>query len=328
VSAVCESPFAPALLVCPRCHARPTSAADGLRCGKCGKVYPIVDGIPVLLLDVQAAEHDELHEHHHTRAARNQQQTQFFDHQVDVEFEVTRPHGTPALYRWYYEEKFRISIAGLEAMLPGATVLTVCGGSGMDAEFLALRGARVIASDLSLGAMRRTCERARRYNLPIEPLVADVTKLPFADRSIDLVYVHDGLHHLEDPFEGLREMTRVAGRAVSLTEPADAWATKIAVHLGLSMEWEEAGNRVARMKEKPIGDFLRSQGFIIGNSSRYAMYYKHHPGRFIAWLSKPGVLEVTRKAVRLGNALIGRFGNRLGMTAVRDGATAPRLFSA
>ena len=97
-------------------------------------------------------------------------------------------------------EKFRRSVKGVEDRLPGATLLTVCGGSGMDAEFLAQQGAVVIASDLSLGAAQRAVERGRRAGLPIEAVVADAEHLPFADRSVDIVYVHDGLHHLSDPW--------------------------------------------------------------------------------------------------------------------------------
>jgi ubiquinone/menaquinone biosynthesis C-methylase UbiE len=44
--------------------------------------------------------------------------------------------------------------------------------------------------------------------------VADAERLPFPDRSIDVVYVHDGLHHLARPEAGLAEMTRVARLAV------------------------------------------------------------------------------------------------------------------
>jgi len=47
-----------ALLRCPACNDRPavhlTDAADALVCEKCGRRYPIVDGLPSLL--VEAAE--------------------------------------------------------------------------------------------------------------------------------------------------------------------------------------------------------------------------------------------------------------------------------
>ena len=62
----------------------------------------------------------------------------------------------------------------------------------------------------------------RRHGLEIEAVTADATRLPFADRSFDVVLVHDGLHHLEDPWLGLAEMARVARHTVSVTEPAEA----------------------------------------------------------------------------------------------------------
>jgi uncharacterized protein YbaR (Trm112 family) len=40
------------ILVCPACHAalRPPTA-DGLECSACGRIYPIRDGIPVMLVE-------------------------------------------------------------------------------------------------------------------------------------------------------------------------------------------------------------------------------------------------------------------------------------
>jgi len=41
------------ILVCPACKkpVKLTEKEDGLRCGACGRVYPIVDDIPVMLID-------------------------------------------------------------------------------------------------------------------------------------------------------------------------------------------------------------------------------------------------------------------------------------
>ena len=40
------------VLACPtEDHAPLTASDDSLTCTKCGRVYPIVDGIPVLLID-------------------------------------------------------------------------------------------------------------------------------------------------------------------------------------------------------------------------------------------------------------------------------------
>jgi len=45
------------LIVCPACRANleavatPTAAAVALRCTGCGNTYPIMDGIPILIVD-------------------------------------------------------------------------------------------------------------------------------------------------------------------------------------------------------------------------------------------------------------------------------------
>jgi uncharacterized protein YbaR (Trm112 family) len=38
-------------IVCPVCHQSLQLEADAIRCQGCGRRYPIVDGIPVLLAD-------------------------------------------------------------------------------------------------------------------------------------------------------------------------------------------------------------------------------------------------------------------------------------
>jgi len=42
-----------ALLVCPACHGavEPLRDSSGLECQRCGRVYPVRDGIPVMLVD-------------------------------------------------------------------------------------------------------------------------------------------------------------------------------------------------------------------------------------------------------------------------------------
>jgi glycosyltransferase involved in cell wall biosynthesis/uncharacterized protein YbaR (Trm112 family)/SAM-dependent methyltransferase len=307
--------------VCPLCHGPLQSAADAYTCAPCGRTYPIVDGIPVLLPDDTLAEHDEVDHLHvgHTAGgdAHKAAQAQHFDRAVAEEFEITRPHGTPRLYRFLLWEKFRRATAPIGPHLVGASALTVCGGSRMDAEFLARAGARVVASDISLGAARRTQERARRYGLDITPIVADVERLPFADGAFDVVLVHDGLHHLEQPLVGLAEMARLARRWVSVTEPARAFGTSIAVRAGVALE-RESGNRVARLTPAEVAGVLRTAGFRPIVMERYAMYYRHEPGWVFRSLSRSGVFPFVRAGWRVANTLIGRFGNKMVVVAERD----------
>ncbi len=210
-------------------------------------------GIPIFLSDPKMAEHDE-HQHHQSEPHKLAQAAHFDDVE-EQEFEIVRPHQTPRLYRFLLAEKFRRSVSPIRPHLVGASALSVCGGSGMDAEFIVGTGAIVTTSDLSLGAATRAMARSRRYGLGIQSIVADVEHLPFADESIDLVAVHDGLHHLDDPYVGLSEMARVARRWVVITEPAQAWLTRLAVRLGLALDTEPAGNRVARLSPPQAQDF-------------------------------------------------------------------------
>lgn len=293
------------LLVCPTCRSDLEWQEHQARCSGCGTIYEVVDGIPVLRRR-EGGEGD----------GQKDSQATFFD-EADPEFEVTRPHGTPWLYRRLLAEKFRRSLDGLPLPSDRLTAVTTCGGSGMDAEFLARLGASVISTDISLGAAQRTRERARRYRFDVLPVVADAEALPLRDRSVDLLYVHDGLHHLHSPEAGLQEMLRASRLAVSINEPAQAGATMLAARVGLSEHVEEAGNVIARMDPELLAAEVFAAGYEVVKSERYAMVYRHEPGRAAVVLSRPGLRNLTLVALQGFNAVAGGLGNKLTLQAVR-----------
>lgn len=307
---------------CPCCRTERASDASNAKwnCGACGWTGSAAGSIPILLLEPAMAEYDELD--HHRAHGHKAAQAAHFDRPGREAFEIARPHETPRLYRFLLAEKFRRAVGPIRPHLVGASALSVCGGSGMDAEFLARAGVAVTTSDLSLGAATRTKARSERYGLGIQSVVADVEHLPYADQSVDLVAVHDGLHHLDDPYAGLSEMARVARRWVIVTEPARASITRLAIRLGLALETEEAGNRVARMEPSEVAAFLRARGYVVLRAERYAMYYPHHPGAVFSLLSWPFVFPIVRVGWRAANALLGRFGNKMVVVAERDQSAA------
>jgi SAM-dependent methyltransferase len=286
-------------LACPACR---TALAEELRCERCDRRFARYENIPVLITELNDAKCAQM---------------SHFDDGVNPEFEITRPHGQPRLYELVLQEKLRRVVEPIAGQLAGADVLCVCAGSGLDAEFLARRGARVVASDISPRAAARTAERAQRYGLDISTVIADVERLPFADDSFGVVFVHDGLHHIERPEAGLAEMARVARDSVCITEPADAAITRVAVRLGLAAQREESGNVVARLKPSRVADVLRSRGFEVVHSERYGMYYRHEPGLPMQILSLPLLFPVARSALRALNRVVGPAGNKLAVTAVR-----------
>lgn len=94
----------------------------------------------------------------------------------------------------------------------GSSVLDVpCGGGVALRGLRPGQGVRYVATDISQRMLDRTTANARRRGLAaqVEPVVADVGALPFADGEFDLVVTFTGLHCFPDPRQAVREMVRV-----------------------------------------------------------------------------------------------------------------------
>jgi SAM-dependent methyltransferase len=105
----------------------------------------------------------------------------------------------------------------------GSSVLDVpCGGG------VALRGLRpgqdlrYVAADIAPAMLDRTVDAARERGVAdqVEPRVADVGELPFADGEFDLVVSFTGLHCFPDPHRAVLEMGRVTHPGGVLTGSA------------------------------------------------------------------------------------------------------------
>lgn len=114
---------------------------------------------------------------------------------------------------------FLDAVGGLFDGIAPAEVLEVGCGEGKLATALlrsaARRPARFVATDLSLHRVEGDVDPA------IDFREASVYELPFADREFDLVLCCEVLEHLEEPQRALREIARVARRAVILSTPRE-----------------------------------------------------------------------------------------------------------
>jgi SAM-dependent methyltransferase len=245
------------------------------------------------------------------------QQRHFYDEECDPEFEIARPHGCGRLYDFLLEHKFRTGLGVLGLDMAGMSVLEICCGSGMMAEKFARASANVTAADFSPAAIARARERARRYHFDATFLVADAENLAFANHSFDIVAVHDGLHHLDNPERAISEMARVARRGVLILDPAQAALTKVAVWLGIAVEVEEAGNQVKRLAPEAVAVTLREHGYGNVRWRGTLMYYPHQPGRLFRWFDQPAAFLSYRIFFVATNLVLGRFGNKLALAALR-----------
>ena len=94
----------------------------------------------------------------------------------------------------------------------GSSVLDVpCGGGVALRGLRPGQGVRYVAADISQTMLDRTMAVARRRHVAaqVEPVIADVAKLPFPDGEFDLVVSFTGLHCFPDPHQAVREMARV-----------------------------------------------------------------------------------------------------------------------
>jgi hypothetical protein len=112
-------------------------------------------------------------------------------------------------------------------------------------------------------------------------------------------------------------MLRTSRLAISINEPARARATLLAARVGLSEHYEEAGNFIARVDPEMLAADVYDAGFEVVKNERYAMVYRHEPGRAATVLSQPGMRNLTLAALRGFNAVAGGIGNKLTLQAVR-----------
>jgi len=92
----------------------------------------------------------------------------------------------------------------------GELVLDLAAGTGTSSESIAVKGARVIASDFSLGMLRTGVQRRGGASRGGVTFVAgDALRLPFADETFDAVTISFGLRNVADVDRALEELHRV-----------------------------------------------------------------------------------------------------------------------
>jgi SAM-dependent methyltransferase len=164
-------------LRCPACRG-PLVDVDPLRCARCHRSYPVVDGIPALL--IAPVETEEM------RRKLAEVRRQMIAYPA---FLAAMAVLGPA---WIPRERRRIiERAGLR---PGMTVLDHCTGPGSNLQAIASSvgpAGRIVAMDLLPTMARRARDLARRKAIAADVQQADALALPYADGYFDAV-VHCG----------------------------------------------------------------------------------------------------------------------------------------
>jgi hypothetical protein len=86
----------------------------------------------------------------------------------------------------------------------------------------------------------------------------------------------------------------------------------------MAQEFEEAGNRVERFRMSELIKPLSADGFEIVHASRYAMYYRHVPGRISKAFSCQPLLLLAQSCFYALNGVFGALGNKVVIQARRS----------
>lgn len=107
-------------------------------------------------------------------------------------------------------EGLRESDAGLLGEVVGRDVLEIGCGSAPCARWLAVQGARAVASDLSGSMLRHAAALGRSTGVPVPLVQAGAERLPFGDASFDLACsAFGGVPFVAEPDRVMREVARV-----------------------------------------------------------------------------------------------------------------------
>jgi len=134
-------------------------------------------------------------------------------------------HPNP-LIRWVERQRFRITERLGDC--PARRILDIgCESGQVTARRLGGSGLSLLA-DLDSGMLREN-RRKNGSAAAIPAMAANVTRLPFRDGSLDLIFCTEVLEHLERPEEAVGELARVlapGGRLV-VSVPNDRWIVAI-----------------------------------------------------------------------------------------------------
>lgn len=288
-------------LNCPKCKNEPLRLKnDKLVCVSCNSSFHIKNGIPYLF--VKSLDEDKVKKHKKEEVAR-------FSNLDCSENSilVNRPHcyGRAENFLFHYSLDVCKKLLG---NLRGKKIINVCCGGGADAEYFHNLGAEIIGVDISPNYLECASVRARKFDLNFNLVVGDAENLPFKSNYFDYGIIHCGLHHLPNPYTGIKELMRVSKNGIAIIESFNSIFTKLFIKLGLSAE-REGGHIIYRFNKKELIRFLKDNDIKKYDLKTFFMYSREESLSFYRMFNNKYLFKIFKFAYKSVNSN-GIFGNR------------------
>jgi SAM-dependent methyltransferase len=230
-------------LCCPVCKGT-LNATSELRCQSCSRVYPIVDGIPVMLPDVKSADSEQ-------------------DLEVEKDFYEKMFGGLRGLEDGHCIVYGHEQIYDFVSEIKGGTLLEAGCGAGHHGVSLSRRGFDVTSIDLTLNGVRQAKKLAEHEKQDIEYVCGDIKQLPFRDKQFDICFCSLVLHHFVSLDNLLKELARVTKRYFVAFE-VNAWDPISFVRFNLinpTIGYENISANQRALFPEGVSSTLRRNGF-------------------------------------------------------------------
>ena len=183
------NPNSVSLLCDPDTHARLGLAGDALINPESGARFPVREGIPIFLGDVEGL---------------NRKYQSMYD-RLAPGYDIAE-----SFYTWIRRKpNYRLDYIGEVEVPAGGRVLEVSVGTG--ANLRRLRpDAELFGLDLSWGMLRRCVRNLKSWRRKAELFQGEAERLPFVDAAFDCVYHVGGINYFNDKSRAIEEMIRVA----------------------------------------------------------------------------------------------------------------------
>ena len=154
--------------------------------------YPVYDGIPVFLDASDLTGFNKRYEKIYTLAAP------FFDVLTKLFFSLK---GKKEEIRMEYLKELEIR--------DGSRVLEISVGTGGNLQFLP-KTAQCFGLDISFGMLKQCKKNLKKRSIDASICCGNAEKLPYKDKSFDVVFHMGGINYFNDKAKAIKEMIRVA----------------------------------------------------------------------------------------------------------------------